>query len=293
MLLPSGVTHTYSVVLLLASFKVSAGDLLKKQRYGMSNVVTVTPKHNRQAQELEKLEESLKHLVVVALISAVFSVAAITISNSDTPHPDLFAMLMSMSLLLGIYTFMALMELRLGQRLLQWKSTVVLWVVFFGCLSYFAKIQAVSDINSIFHIDASLFPMTLLVATALHSAGMLFWVVVFVGGISFFSALFAHRSENEPGQIIIITLCHAVNAFTFLVISLFIAYKVHDENSRRQMIYRIAQVADFNSFSPCKTWMPLYIARCISTPTVIWCWLLRELSTDSTLKQEGFLSSGQ
>lgn len=218
----------------------------------MSNVVTVTPKHNRQAQELEKLEESLKHLVVVALISAVFSVAAITISNSDTPHPDLFAMLMSMSLLLGIYTFMALMELRLGQRLLQWKSTVVLWVVFFGCLSYFAKIQAVSDINSIFHIDASLFPMTLLVATALHSAGMLFWVVVFVGGISFFSALFAHRSENEPGQIIIITLCHAVNAFTFLVISLFIAYKVHDENSRRQMIYRIAQVADFNSFSPCK-----------------------------------------
>ncbi|RMR37939.1 hypothetical protein ALP36_02001 [Pseudomonas syringae pv. coriandricola] len=218
----------------------------------MNNVVAVSRRYNGQAQETERLKESLKHLVVVALISAVFSVVAITISNADTPHPDLFALLMSISLLLGIYTFMALMELRLGQRLLQWKSTVVLWVVFFGCLSYFAKIQAVSDINSIFHIDASLFPMTVLATTALHSVGMLFWVVVFIGGISFLFALTTHRPENEIGQTLIIILCHAVNAFTFLVISLFIAYKVHDENSRRQMIYRIAQVADFNSFSPCK-----------------------------------------
>ncbi|MEE4125042.1 hypothetical protein [Pseudomonas viridiflava] len=218
----------------------------------MNNVVAVPSRYNRQVQETERFKESLKHLVVIALISAVFSVVAITISNSNTPHPDLFALLMSISLLLGIYTFMALMELRLGQRLLQWKSTVILWVVFFGCVSYFAKIQAVSDINSIFRIDASLFPMTLLATTVLHSAGMLFWVVVFIGGVSFFFALTTHRSENEPKQILIIILCHAVNAFTFLVISLFIAYKVHDESSRRQMIYRIAQIADFNSFSPCK-----------------------------------------
>ncbi|MDY1046957.1 hypothetical protein SOM55_09105 [Pseudomonas coleopterorum] len=218
----------------------------------MNNVVTVTPRNDKEAQEAERLEESLKHLLVVALISAIFSTAAISISNSETPHPDLFALLMSVSLLLGIYTFLALMELRLGQRLLQWKATIVLWVVSIGCLSYFAKIRAVSDINSIFHIDASLFPMTLLVTTILHSTSMLLWVIGGIGVTSFICVLTAHRSETTPGQTAIIVICYAVNSFTCLVIALFIFYKVDVDSSRQQMIYRISHVADFNSFSPCK-----------------------------------------
>lgn len=100
--------------------------------------------------------------------------------------------------------------------------------------------------------DASLFPMTLLVTTILHSASMLFWVVVAIGVISFICLLTAHRSENKAGQVIMISFCCAVNAFTCLVISLFIVYKMDVDSFRRQMIYRIAHVADFNSFSPCK-----------------------------------------
>lgn len=218
----------------------------------MSDFATVVPRNDKQAQEDEKFEESLKHLVVVAVVCAVLLFAAVAVSNSDTPHPDLFAIFMSISLLLGIYTFMALMEIRIGRHLLQWKSTLILWVAFLACLGYFAKIRAVSDINAIFHIDASLFPMTLLVATIFHSASMLHPVVIGIGIISFISALAVTRSGKSSAQVIMIAFCNGVNAFACLVIALFIAYKVNDEGSRMQMIYRIAHVADFNSFSPCK-----------------------------------------
>jgi hypothetical protein len=218
----------------------------------MSDVVTLVPRNDKQAKEDEKFEESLRHLVVVALISAVLLITAVMISNSDTPQPDLFAIFMSVSLLIGMYTFMALMEVKLGRHLLQWKSTVILWAVFLACLGYFAKIKAVSDINSIFHTDATLFPMTLLVTTILHSASMLFWIVVIIGGVSFFSALTTHISEKDTARILMIVFCHVVNAFTCLVIAVFIDFKVGSDSSRMQMIYRIAQVADLNSFSPCR-----------------------------------------
>lgn len=218
----------------------------------MSDVATVVPRNDKQAQEDERFEESLKHLVVVALVSAVLLFAAVAVSNSDTPHPYLFAIFLSVSLLIGIYNFMALIEIKLGRHLMQWKSTLMLWVAFLACLGYFAKIRAVSDINAIFHIDASLFPMTLLVTTIFHSASMLYPVVVGIGIISFVSALAVTRSERSPAQVIMIAFCNGVNVFACVVIALFIAYKVNVEGSRMQMIYRVAQVADFNSFSPCK-----------------------------------------
>lgn len=222
----------------------------------MSNFFKFNPRNDKQTQEDERFEEALKHLVIASLISAALLITAVTISNSETPHPDLFAICLAASLLIGTYSFMALIEIRIGRHLLQWKSTPLLWAVLIACLGYLAKARAVSDINFIFHTDASLFPMTLLAASLLHSAGMLFSLIAGAGIISFIFLLTAHRSKKGTAHAFMMFLCHTAHVFTCLVIAIFVYHKILNDSPRMQMFYRIAHAVDFNSFSSCKNLDP-------------------------------------
>lgn len=172
--------------------------------------------------------------------------------HSDTPQPGIFSVCMSGAILGGIYVFSGLVEITFARKLIDLKSTLILWAIFLACLGYLARVRAVADINEIFHVDATLFPMTIFAAAVMHSASLLFGGVVFVGFVSGILAITAPREDQASGQTAIIVVCHVVNAFMCLVIALFVGYKVDDDKARTQMIYRIAHITDFSSYSPCK-----------------------------------------
>lgn len=201
---------------------------------------------------MEKDELTRQALFVVALIAAVLLISAVISSNADTPQPGIFAVCMSGAVLGGVYVFSGLIEVTFGKQLVNLKSTLILWAIFIACLGYLARVQALSDVNAIFHVDATLFPMTLFAAIVIHSASLLFWPVVIVGVISAILGLTAKREGQPPAQTVMIVVCHIVNAFICLVIAVFVDSRVDEHGARTKMLYRIAHAADFSSYSPCK-----------------------------------------
>lgn len=93
----------------------------------------------------------------------------------------MFALLMCGVLLGSIYVFMGLVEVTLMHHLMTLKSSLLLWAFFVACLGYVARTKASVDINRIFHMDASVFPMTLAAATLLHMINILFWFFIVSG----------------------------------------------------------------------------------------------------------------
>jgi hypothetical protein len=73
-----------------------------------------------------------------------------------------------MSMLISFYILMSLIEIKLAQKLMHLKSSLLIWALFLGGLSVFAKIDAQAEINQVFHVDPSLLPMTLAAATFMH-----------------------------------------------------------------------------------------------------------------------------
>lgn len=207
---------------------------------------------SEEVAEREKIKSTRQELFMVALISAILLISAIMASNADNPQPGIFAVCMSGAVLGGMYVFSGLIEITFGRRLIELKSTLILWAIFIACLGYLARVRAMADINAIFHVDATLFPMTLFATSILHSASLLFWPVVVVGCASVILCMTAKREDQFLGQTFMVAVCHFVNAFTCLVIAVFVDSKVDDSDARAQMIYRIAHITDFSSFSPCK-----------------------------------------
>lgn len=202
--------------------------------------------------ELEKIESTRQALFVVALMAAILLIFAVVSSNADTPQPGIFAVCMSGAVLGGIYVFSGLIEVTFGRSLVDLKSTLIFWAIFIACMAYLARTRALSDINAIFHADATLFPMTILASTILHSISLLFWPVILFGIVSAVLGITSSRKGQSPAQTVMISVCHAVNAFICLVVAVFVSYKIDDGKERAQMIYRIAHITDFSSYSLCK-----------------------------------------
>lgn len=209
-------------------------------------------KISEEVAEQAKVESTRQALFMVALISAILLILAVAAANADTPQPGMFVICMSGAVLGGTYVFSSLVEITFGRRLVDLKSTLILWAIFIACLGYLARVRAMADINAIFHVDATLFPMTLFAVSILHSASLLFWPVVIVGCVSAFLCVTASREDQHPAQTWIIAGCHFVNFWTCLVIAVFVDVKVDNDAARAQMIYRIAHIADFSSYAPCK-----------------------------------------
>ncbi|MCO7055690.1 MULTISPECIES: hypothetical protein [Pseudomonas] len=208
--------------------------------------------YNTNLSDENKLKDSaIRALFCVTLLIVVMLFLAASYNNGTDPDPEKFAIFMCGVLLGSIYVFLGLVEVFLMTRLFNLKSSLLLWAFFVACLGYVAKAKASVDINTIFHMDASAFPMTLIAATFLHMINFLFlfFVVSGLGCLGLAMILVAQGLHRGKGFMLI--SCHVVTGLAFIVIALFAHFKTGKDSQRFQMIYRISHSVDFNAHSPC------------------------------------------
>lgn len=200
-------------------------------------------------QKKKELSNRLSDLFRVSLIAVLILLASF-LKAEDSPDAALF--LMVTFVFLGLYIFVGVMEVTLLRDLMGLRASLTAWVVLFAYFTYVAKAKAMSDINSIFHMDATLLPMTLVAATALQVLSMLFWPVLVISVLILIVSYF-WRDEfvgRHEGLTILVSLF--VSAIAQLFLAGLIWGWVDSSDQRKSTIYRLAHFTDFNSSFRCK-----------------------------------------
>lgn len=195
---------------------------------------------------------TMSALCILALVSFVLIVVAGTAAQSSTPYPTLFILAFTSSMLIGFYILMSLLEIKLDQKLMHLKSSLLIWAAFFGGLGFFAKIDAQTEINQIFHVDPSLLPMTLAAATFIHALVKLKLIFYVISGASFIFFVLSCEAHRKGKRRASHSICHLANCLVFFNISILVTGVMASEERREEVLYRFAHLADFNTFSPCK-----------------------------------------
>lgn len=196
-------------------------------------------------------------LAIVSIASFISILIAANLLKNDEPSPNASILFLALSVFLGLYTLLCLIEGKLGRHIIEFKTTLIAWALLAGSLVFYGRISAVTDINEIFHIDASALPLTLLASTAIHISGLLFWPIVgvFLGAIAWLLIVWTgnYFDENTPaGEKIARVITIATVALSLLISATFIHARIHDKDSRLQIIYRTAHSSDFSASFRCQ-----------------------------------------
>ncbi|NWA29211.1 hypothetical protein HX866_30430 [Pseudomonas gingeri] len=195
---------------------------------------------------------TMRALCTLALVAFVLVIVGGTAAQSNTPHPTLFILTLTSSMLIGFYILMSLLEIKLDQKLMHLKSSLLIWAAFFGGLGIFAKIDAQAEINQIFHVDPSLLPMTLTAATFIHALAKLEPIFYLISVASFIFFALSNKAYREGKRTLSYSVCHLANCLVFLIIALLVTRVMASEERRGEILYRFAHLADFSTFSPCE-----------------------------------------
>jgi hypothetical protein len=220
------------------------GSLRKNVSDGMP-----TPELKTISEEKAKLSATRSALLHTSLISLLILVASFW--NAEN-NPDTALFLMVVFVFVGLYVFVGTMETTLLRNLINLRASLVAWVVLFAYFAFVAKAHAVSEINSIFHVDAALLPMTLIAVTVLQVLSMLFWPVIVISALILLVA-YLWRKEfvgSHEGLAIVVTLL--ISAIAQVFFAALIWGWVDSGTQRKSTIYHIAHFADFNSSFRCK-----------------------------------------
>lgn len=201
---------------------------------------------------LEEVRAQQRAIFGVAICSLLSLVVALSLGGSDDPYPNAALLMACVSLFAGLFVFFSYMEMTLAKHLINFRATVIIWVVLLTLLGYIGKIRAGNDINHIFHTDSGVFPLTLFAATVLHVADLLKWLVGGVMLILIFFTWLKRRQVLAKQDGIIIFSTHVVIILTLFLASVLIWGRVSSEDRRLQFVYRLAHIADFNSSFRCK-----------------------------------------
>jgi hypothetical protein len=205
-----------------------------------------------QVSEQSNLLGKRNALGLFSILFYVSLVAAFSVAGSDEPNPNVGLVLLCLSLVVGIYILFATVEISLAKHLVDMKATVIFWVTIIGLLGYIGKLRAGDDINSIFHQDASLFPQTNIAATLLHAFYLLL-IPMACGIVLTGCAAWSNRkSMQNNGDSWLTFLAYISIIMTLVITSALVFGRAGDDQRRLQLIYRIAQSADFNSSFRCK-----------------------------------------
>ncbi|MFC6298932.1 hypothetical protein GNF76_27680 [Pseudomonas sp. CCM 7893] len=170
--------------------------------------------------------------------------------SADTAFLLLFS-----SVLMGFYVVLAFVEKMLERYFKDFKVTVIFWGLLLAILGYVARLRAITDINGIFHIDASAFPMTLVAGTTLHLAKLMLWPCIIVVVITALILLLiclgrffdSDSSAEEKWGIYVPTMA----AMIACGIGWIFIYSNLSPERRAEILYRIAHMTDFNETFRC------------------------------------------
>ncbi|WP_219097855.1 hypothetical protein [Pseudomonas sp. UMAB-40] len=220
---------------------------------------------SQQNQAITPSESESKppsHIATVRALCALAFVAFILVAvsgfavRSSTPHPTIFILSATVSILISFYILMSLIEIKLTQKLMHLKSSLLIWAVFLGGLSVFAKIDAQAEVNQIFHVDPSLLPMTLAAATFMHALAKLELMFYLIFLASFFLFALYSKARRKGQRTAGYAVCHLSNCLVFLITAIVVTQVMASAERRGEVLYRFAHAADFNSFSPCTNVRP-------------------------------------
>lgn len=196
-------------------------------------------------------------LAIVSIASFISILIAANLLKNEEPNPNASMLFLALSIFLGLYTLLCLIESKLGRYIIEFKTTLIAWAILVGTLVFYGRISAITDINEIFHIDASALPLTLIASTAIHISGLLFWPIVcaFIIAIAWLLIMGAgnYFDETTPAEEKIARVTTiAMVALSLLLSAIFIHARIHDKDSRLQIIYRTAHSSDFSASFRCQ-----------------------------------------
>lgn len=190
----------------------------------------------------------------VLSLSFFLFVASLFISSNDLLTPGWVLALTCASMIAAIFGVVILIEQKILRHFGNYAVSAFFWTILLGAATYFARMKAVSDINSIFPFDASALPMTLVAGTVIQLMIFLFWPLV-VGAVvaAFYLVLKVRDSEfwSETHKNPLAVIFSAALICFMTGMSAFYVDHFFSETKRLQILYRVAHAADFSSNFNC------------------------------------------
>jgi hypothetical protein len=204
-------------------------------------------------EEPNTVQES-KVLAWVFVLSVLVMLGAFW-AASEWASPNLALAVLVMSIVMGFFGVAAFIEKTLARQLQSFRVSVLFWGLLVTSAFFIARMKAIVDINSIFHIDPSAFPMTLAAATAIHIASFLFWPSLIIVLLTLVFLAYAYRSDEfsaKPMGEKWILSTHAIGMCCMCGLGAFFIGTCFSDTRRPEILYRVAHLADFNSTFNCQ-----------------------------------------
>jgi hypothetical protein len=192
-----------------------------------------------------------KALQTLSCIALVVLVLALVIDLSGLPLANYMVVALTGCMITSVYVFIGIVELRLAASVINLKSNALLWLSVAGLVIWFAHIDAVSDVNELFGVDASLLPVTVAAATFMHVLMRFQFLCAAVIAVLLFLGLFTYMAARLRKEIPRSGISLIANALGFVLILSLIYNVIEPERRRNQILYHIAHMGDFNYASPC------------------------------------------
>ncbi|UQS18262.1 hypothetical protein JJN09_27420 [Pseudomonas sp. HS6] len=157
-------------------------------------------------------------------------------------------------MIVAIFGVVILIEQKILRHFGNYAVSAFFWTILLGAATYFAKMKAVSDINSIFPFDASALPMTLVAGTVIQLSIFLFWPLVTCAAVTAIYFFFKIRDSefwSETHKNPLAVIFSAALIFFMTGMSAFYVNHFFSETKRLHILYRVAHAADFSSNFNC------------------------------------------
>ncbi|WP_454903634.1 hypothetical protein [Variovorax gossypii] len=202
----------------------------------------------------EKSKRSTTPLTIASVVSLLILVIAAMALRDRNISQALFTSVLGLSVTLGLLSIAGfvetLMKPALGFESFRWGLVSALAFV-----GYLSRVDAVNDINAVFHIDAAALPLTTIAATVLRFATYMQWPmgVVFFGsvvviGFMFWGSVLSDKDDIEKLGLGTRVFAAAVSSGLALLLIL----TQLDDAGIKAKIYRVAHKADFVSSFNCE-----------------------------------------
>jgi len=197
-------------------------------------------------------------LGVVGIISIIFLFGGAAAVEEGKIVPNTYLWIQGAALFIGLFVLAGTIEKACDKGFAEFKVSALWWAALLAVLSYFARLSAVVDVNSVFNIDPSALPLTVIAASVMRLFVWMKYPFIIISFLSLVVLAFMLFGDYFDAKI----SGHEKAASGFLTVSnfaccglaaLFISNHLDDE-SRKQKIYRIAHAADFVSKFDCAGW---------------------------------------
>jgi len=213
--------------------------------HGHQNPQKIVIDRLRRMNLIEKSKNNNVPLYVASVVSIL--ILCIVAAFKDDFSQALFISLLCVSVTLGLFSIAGFIEIKmksaLGFETFRWVFVSALALV-----AYMSRVDAVNDINGVFHIDAGALPLTTIAVTVLRFATYMFWPMAFVCGISLLLILALFRGFLLDGKDDIEKIGLGARVFAAFVSSglacILICGQLSDAGIKAKL-YRIAHKADF------------------------------------------------